>query len=83
MTGIIDKALRMGEGHELNKLRKVVKQTNALEDEISSLTDEELKGQTEKFRKALKDGKKLDDIMPEAFATVREASKEGIRTAPL
>ena len=75
MTGIIDKALRMGEGHELNKLRKVVKQTNALEDEISSLTDEELKGQTEKFRKALKDGKKLDAIMPEAFATVREASK--------
>ncbi|NMM97643.1 preprotein translocase subunit SecA [Bifidobacterium olomucense] len=75
MVDIIDKALRMGEGHQLKKLENVAKAVNALEDEISALSDEELKAQTPKFKKMLADGKSLDDIMPEAFATVREVSK--------
>ena len=65
----------MGEGHQLKKLENVAKAVNALEDEISALSDEELKGQTAKFKQELDNGKSLDDIMPEAFATVREASK--------
>ncbi len=75
MVNIVDKALRMGEGHQLKKLENVAKAVNALEDEISALSDEELKGQTAKFKQELDNGKSLDDIMPEAFATVREASK--------
>ena len=75
MVNIVDKALRMGEGHQLKKLENVAKAVNALEDEISALSDEELKGQTAKFKQELDNGKSLDDIMPVAFATVREASK--------
>nr|WP_236023611.1 preprotein translocase subunit SecA [Bifidobacterium miconis] len=75
VVDIVDKALRMGEGRQIKKLEGVAKAVNALEDEISALSDEELKGQTAKFKQQLDNGKKLDDIMPEAFATVREVSK--------
>lgn len=75
MVDIVDKALRMGEGHQIKKLEGVAKAVNALEDEIAALSDDELKAQTGKFKEKLDNGAKLDDIMPEAFATVREASK--------
>ncbi|BDR54796.1 protein translocase subunit SecA [Bombiscardovia apis] len=75
MVVVLDKILRMGEGHQLHKLEHVAKETNALEDQISAMSDEELKGQTAKFRERLDKGEKLDDLMPEAFATVREVSK--------
>lgn len=75
MVDIVDKALRMGEGRQIKKLGDVARAVNALEDEISALSDEELKGQTAKFRRRLENGEKLDDLMPEAFATVREVSK--------
>ena len=75
MVDIVDKALRMGEGRQIKKLEGVAKAVNALEDEISALSDEELKGQTAKFKQQLENGKSLDELMPEAFATVREASK--------
>ncbi|NMM93050.1 preprotein translocase SecA subunit [Bifidobacterium sp. DSM 109957] len=75
MVDIVDKALRMGEGRQIKRLEAVAKAVNALEDEISALSDEELKAQTPKFKQMLADGKTLDDIMPEAFATVREVSK--------
>ena len=75
MVDIVDKALRMGEGHQLKKLENVAKAVNALEDEISALSDEELKGQTAKFKQRLDNGESLDKLMPEAFATVREVSK--------
>ncbi|EFG33464.2 protein translocase subunit secA [Parascardovia denticolens F0305] len=65
----------MGEGSQLRKLKNVAEATNNLEDEISALTDDELKGQTAKFKKKLDNGASLDDLMPEAFATVREVSK--------
>ena len=75
MVDIVDKALRMGEGRQIKKLENVAKATNALEDEIAALNDEEIKGQTAKFKERIDNGESLDKIMPEAFATVREASK--------
>jgi preprotein translocase subunit SecA len=59
----------------VKKTFKIVEKINALEDQISVLSDEELKGQTQAFRDRLSAGETLDDILPEAFATVREASK--------
>ena len=58
----------------VKSLGKFVNQINALEDDIKALSDDELKAQTDKFRALLAEGKTLDDILPEAFATVREAS---------
>ena len=75
MVDIVDKALRMGEGRQIKKLENVAKATNAFEDEIAALDDEELKGQTAKFKQRIENGESLDKLMPEAFATVREASK--------
>ncbi|MFV0643434.1 MAG: preprotein translocase subunit SecA [Sphingomonadaceae bacterium] len=56
-------------------LRKIVTQNNELEPEIEAMTDEELQAQTIRFREQLSEGRTLDDILPEAFATVREASR--------
>lgn len=72
---ILEKALRMGEGAQLRKLKAVADKVNDLEEEISALTDAELKAQTAKFKARYADGESLDDLMPEAFATVREAAK--------
>ena len=59
----------------LKKLRKVVEQISAVEADIEKLDDAGLQAKTDEFRQQLKDGKSLDDILPEAFAVVREASK--------
>ena len=59
----------------IKQLQKIVDQINALEPEIQTLSDEELKQQTEKFRQRLQNNETLDDILPEVFATVREASQ--------
>ncbi|HET9356344.1 MAG TPA: preprotein translocase subunit SecA, partial [Sphingomicrobium sp.] len=56
------------------KLRRIVEQINGFEPTISAMTDEELKHQTVLFRERLDQGAKLDDLLPEAFATVREAA---------
>jgi hypothetical protein len=72
---LLDKILRMGEGKILRQLQAVAKQVNAIEDEFTSLSDDELRAQTDVFRQRYADGETLDDLMPEAFATVREASK--------
>src|SRR5215216_1444409 len=58
----------------VRSLGKYVDAINGFEPTISALTDEELRGQTELFRRRLADGAKLDDLLPEAFATVREAA---------
>ena len=65
----------MGEGRQVKRLENVAKEVNALEDQIAALSDEELKGQTAKFKQKLDNGASLDDIMAESFATVREVSK--------
>ena len=58
----------------VKSMGKTVQQINALEPQIQALTDEQLRAQTDKFRELLAGGQSLDDILPEAFATVREAS---------
>lgn len=75
MPKVIDKILRMGEGKILKQLQAVAKQVNALEDEFHAMSDDELRGMTEEFRTRLDEGATLDDLMPEAFATVREAAQ--------
>ncbi len=60
---------------ELRKLRKLVEQVNALEERTAALGDEELRGLTALFRERLATGATPDDLLPEAFAAVREASK--------
>ena len=60
---------------EVKRVKPLVDKINGLEDEFMKLTEAELKAKTDYFKKQLKDGKTLDDILPEAFATVREASK--------
>ena len=60
---------------EVKRVMPLVNQINGLEEEMSKLSDKELRGKTEYFKKQLQEGKTLDDILPEAFAVVREASK--------
>ena len=60
---------------EVKRIMPLVNKINGLEPEISKLSDDELKAKTNYFKDLLKEGKTLDDILPEAFAVVREASK--------
>ena len=63
---------------EVKRVMPIVNKINSLEPEMEKLTDHELKGKTEYFKKQLAEGKTLDDILPEAFAVVREASKRAL-----
>ena len=72
---VLDKILRAGEGRTLKKLQGIATQVNALEDDILVLTDEELRATTEEFKSRYAAGESLDDLMPEAFAVVREAAR--------
>jgi preprotein translocase subunit SecA len=72
---IVEKLLRAGEGRILKKLDNLAAQVNAIEEDFEKLTDAELRAETDVFKKRLADGETLDDILPEAFAAVREASK--------
>ncbi len=74
MPKVIDKILRAGEGKILRQLAAISKQVNALEDEFREMSEDELRGMTAEFRERLDNGETLDDLMPEAFATVREAA---------
>ena len=60
---------------EVKRVKPLVDKINSLEEEMSKLSDSELRGKTEYFKKQLKEGKTLDDILPESFAVVREAAK--------
>ena len=73
--GVLDKILRAGEGKVLRKLDGIAKAVNALEEDFVSLSDAELRALTEEYKKRYEDGETLDDLLPEAFATVREAAK--------
>ena len=75
MPAILDKILRIGEGKILRQLEAISKAVNAIEDDYKAMSDDELRGQTAEFKERLAKGETLDDIMPEAFATVREASR--------
>ena len=75
MPKVIDKILRAGEGKILRQLTAIADQVNALEDEFRAMSDDELRGMTAEFRARLDKGQTIDDLMPEAFATVREAAR--------
>jgi len=75
LATIIDKILRAGEGRILAKLRNYAAAVNALEDNFTSLTDDELRNETNVLRERYAAGESLDELLPEAFAAVREASK--------
>ena len=60
---------------EVKRIMPIVKKINELESDIEKLSDNELRGKTNELKKKLQEGKTLDDILPEAFAVVREASK--------
>ena len=75
MSPLLDKILRAGEGRHIRQLEKIAKEVLEFEPQISALSDAELRGQTQKFRDQLTAGKDLDDLLPEAFATVREAAR--------
>ncbi len=74
MASFIDRLLRAGEGRLLRKLETIASEVNALEPNYQSLSDEELKGETSNLRDRFASGESLDDLLPEAFAAVREAS---------
>ncbi|GAA1228213.1 preprotein translocase subunit SecA [Kitasatospora nipponensis] len=72
---VFDKILRVGEGKILRKLQRIAAQVNSIEEDFVNLTDDELRALTDEYKSRLADGESLDDILPEAFATVREAAK--------
>ena len=75
MASFLEKILRTGDKRVLRQLEAYTKAVNSLEDSFASMTDEELRAETDKFRERVKDGESLDILLPEAFAVVREASK--------
>src|SRR5438034_162563 len=75
VPAIIDRVLRAGEGKILRKLRRVADQINSIEEDFVALSDAELRALTDQYRQRYADGESLDDLLPEAFATVREAAR--------
>ncbi|MEP4052618.1 MAG: preprotein translocase subunit SecA [Litorimonas sp.] len=75
MLGIAKKIFGTENDRTLKKLRPIVEKINGLEPKFEAMTDEALRAQTEVYRERLQTGETLDDLLPEAFATVREAAK--------
>jgi preprotein translocase subunit SecA len=72
---LFEKMLRAGEGRTLRRLEGVARVVSALEDDFTAMTDAELREETDKFRARLAQGESLDQLLPEAFAAVREAGR--------
>ena len=72
--GILSKLFTIGEGKQLKKYQAKVDEINALEPRMQALSDEELSGMTARLRERYQAGETLEDLLPEAFAAVREAS---------
>ena len=75
MASVIDRIMRAGEGKILRELSKIVDKVNAFEASTTPLTDDQLRAKTEEFKARLAQGETLEDLLPEAFAVVREAAK--------
>jgi preprotein translocase subunit SecA len=75
MSSILDRIMRAGEGKILRQLTKIAAEVNTFEAAIVPLSDEELRAKTQEFKTRLTQGEDLDDLLPEAFAVVREAAK--------
>src|SRR4026208_1975818 len=72
---LLAKVIGTQNDRELKRLRPLVEQVNALEPSVKALTDEQLRAKTPEFRERLARGETLNDLMPEAFAVVREAGR--------
>ncbi|SCE71325.1 preprotein translocase subunit SecA [Micromonospora mirobrigensis] len=79
---ILEKVLRAGEGRMVRRLKAIANAVNSIEDDYVNLSDEELRGLTEQYRERIADGESLDDLLPEAFATVREAAARVLGQRP-
>ncbi len=79
---VFHKILRAGEGRTLKRLEQRVVEVNALEPEYEALSDDQLAAKTIEFRERFDQGEDLDELLPEAFAAVREASKRAIGLRP-
>ena len=73
--GFISKIFGSYSEREVKRIRPLVDKINGLRDTMAALSDEELRAKTDEYKKRLQDGETLDDLLPEAFATVREAGK--------
>ncbi|MDY2921770.1 MAG: preprotein translocase subunit SecA [Eubacterium sp.] len=76
--GFLSKIVGTHSEREVKRVIPIVNKIEAMEPEMEKLSDEELRGKTDEFKKRLKEGETLDDILPEAYAVVREASKRTI-----
>jgi preprotein translocase subunit SecA len=72
---ILDSVLKAGEGKLLRKLKRIAEQINSIEDDFLAMSDDELRGMTGELKQRYEDGETLDELLPEAFATVREAAR--------
>ena len=75
MANVLERALRVGEGRTLRRLQRYAEAVNHLEDDFAQLSDDELKNETVEFRERYSNGESLEDLLPESFAAVREASR--------
>jgi preprotein translocase subunit SecA len=82
LANLLTKILRMGEGRKVKVLQQRVEAVSALEPEIEKLSDADLREKTDEFRERLAGGGTLDDLLPEAFAVVREVSKRTLGMRP-
>ncbi|WP_274915424.1 preprotein translocase subunit SecA [Streptomyces sp. WZ-12] len=72
---VLTKIMRAGEGKILRRLHRIAGQVNSIEEDFAALSDAELRALTDEYKQRFADGESLDDLLPEAFATVREAAK--------
>lgn len=72
--GLLEKIFGTHSENELKRIYPIVDRIEAMDEEMQQLSDTELKGKTAEFKKRLEEGETLDDILPEAFAVVREAA---------
>ncbi|MFD7058365.1 preprotein translocase subunit SecA [Streptomyces sp. NPDC059906] len=72
---VLSKLMRAGEGKILRKLHRIADQVNSIEEDFADLSDAELRALTDEYKQRYADGESLDDLLPEAFATVREAAR--------
>ena len=75
IQNIVKKIFGTSDEREIKRLKKIVDKINTLEPEFQALTEEQLKNKTNEFKERIKNGETLDDLLVEAFATVREASR--------
>ncbi|BCJ32362.1 preprotein translocase subunit SecA [Actinocatenispora sera] len=79
---VLEKMLRTGEGRMLRRLKAISSAINDLEDDYTELSDAELRELTDQYKERFEDGESLDDLLPEAFATVREAANRVLGKRP-